>query len=52
MLEAGPKTLFFIVSLSTAILLIPPPSLDEGQGLIMNDLAIVPSNFSLELQCY
>ena len=32
--------------------LAPPPSLDEERGLLKNDLAIVPSNFSLELQCY
>ena len=52
MLEAGPETLFFIASVSIAILLAPLPSLNEGRGLLKNDLAIVPSNFSLELQCY
>ena len=30
----------------------PPPSLDEGWGLSMNDLAIVPSNSFLGLQYY
>ena len=31
---------------------LPPPSLNERWGLIVNDLAIVPSNSFLELQCY
>ena len=32
--------------------LIPPPSLDGGRGLSMNDLVIVPSSSFLGLQCY
>ena len=32
--------------------LAPPPLSTKGGGLLKNDLAIVPSNFSLELQCY
>ena len=52
MLDAGPETLLFIAMWSTVILFSTPPSLDERRGLIENDLAIVPSSFSLELQYY
>ena len=52
MLEAGPETLLFIAMWSTVILFSTPPSLNKRQGLIANDLVIVPSSFSVELQYY
>ena len=51
-LAAGPEYLFFIVSLSTAILFSTLSLSRPGPGLSTNDLAIVPSSSFLGLQCY
>ena len=51
-LRLAPRLCFSLRCDPPQLCSVPPPSLDKRWGLIANNLVIVPSNFSLELQYY